>query len=148
MKQRYEVQTKFTYGWENVWRDENGNLEYFKSKKTAMKELKENVDYWNNDPNTTFKYYYNQYRVRKINYEKEKFTDHYKANGDVKADWDACFRNWIRRSIQFANARGQTKTFNSPYDSKSIQERRKRIYDVASVGDQTSNEKIRKISEE
>ena len=83
-----------------------------------------------------------------INYEKEKFTDHYKANGDVKADWDACFRNWIRRSIQFSNNRRSTKTFNSPYDSKSIQERRKRIYDVASVGDQTSNEKIRKISKE
>ena len=37
-----------------------------KNKKTAMKELKDNVDDWNNDPNTTFKYYYNQYRVRKI----------------------------------------------------------------------------------
>ena len=83
-----------------------------------------------------------------IDYEKEQFVDYYKSNGVLKADWDACFRNWIRRSIQFANARGQTKTFNSPYDSKSIQERRKRIYDVASVGDQTSNEKIRKISEE
>ena len=83
-----------------------------------------------------------------IHYEKEQFIDYYKSNGVLKADWDACFRNWIRRSIQFANARGQTKTFNSPYDSKSIQERRKRIYDVASVGDQTSNEKIRKISEE
>lgn len=83
-----------------------------------------------------------------INYEKEKFTDHYKANGDVKADWDACFRNWIRRSIKFSNDRGQAKTFNSPYDSKSIQERRKRIFDVASVGDQTSNAKIRKIRSE
>ena len=83
-----------------------------------------------------------------IHYEKEQFIDYYKSNGVLKADWDACFRNWIRRSIQFANARGQTKTFNSPYDSKSIQERRKRIYDVASVGDQTSNEKIRKISKE
>ena len=83
-----------------------------------------------------------------IHYEKEQFIDYYKSNGVLKADWDACFRNWIRRSIQFANARGQTKTFNSPYDSKSIQERRKRIYDVASVGDQTSNEEKRKISKE
>jgi len=83
-----------------------------------------------------------------LKYEEEQFVDYYKSNGVLKADWDACFRNWIRRSIQFANTRRQTKTFNSPYDSKSIQERRKRIYDVASVGDQTSNEKIRKISEE
>ena len=83
-----------------------------------------------------------------IHDEKEQFIDYYKSNGVLKADWDACFRNWIRRSIQFSNDRRSTKTFNSPYDSKSIQERRKRIYDVASVGDQTSNEKIRKISKE
>ena len=83
-----------------------------------------------------------------LKYEKEQFVDYYKSNGVLKADWDACFRNWIRRSIQFSNDRRSTKTFNSPYDSKSIQERRKRIYDVASVGDQTSNEKIRKISKE
>ena len=83
-----------------------------------------------------------------LKYEEEQFVDYYKSNGVLKADWDACFRNWIRRSIQFSNDRRSTKTFNSPYDSKSIQERRKRIYDVASVGDQTSNEKIRKISKE
>ena len=64
MTQRYEVQTKFTYGWENVWRDEDGNLEYFKTKKQAIKNLKDNVDDWNNDPNTTSKYYYSDYRVK------------------------------------------------------------------------------------
>ncbi|BAQ87924.1 Predicted transcriptional regulators (HipB) [uncultured Mediterranean phage uvMED] len=74
-----------------------------------------------------------------INYEKEKFTDHYKANGDVKADWDACFRNWIRRSIQFSNNRRQAQTRNNPYDSNAVQERRKRISDVASMGDQVSD---------
>lgn len=83
-----------------------------------------------------------------IKYEEEQFVDYYKSNGVLKANWDACFRNWIRRSIKFSNDRGQAKTFNSPYDSKSIQERRKRIFDVASVGDQTSNAKIRKIRSE
>ena len=67
MTQRYEVQTKFTYGWENTWIDEDGKLIYFDTRKEAIKELKENVDYWNNDPNTTFKYYYNDYRVRGVN---------------------------------------------------------------------------------
>ena len=66
MKKHYEVQTKFTYGWENTWVDKDGKLIYFYTREEAIKELKENVDYWNNDPNTTFKYYYNQYRVRKI----------------------------------------------------------------------------------
>ena len=63
----YEVQTKFIYGFENVWHDENGKLEYFDNRKQAIKELRKNVDDWNNDPNTTSKYYYNDYRVRRIN---------------------------------------------------------------------------------
>ena len=67
MKQRYEVQTRFIYGFENVWRDEDGNLEYFDTREQAIKELRENVDDWNNDPNTTSKYYYNDYRVRRVN---------------------------------------------------------------------------------
>ena len=66
-KKRYEVQTKFIYGFENVWRDEDGNLEYFDTREQAVKELRENVDDWNNDPNTTSKYYYNDYRVRRVN---------------------------------------------------------------------------------
>ncbi len=74
-----------------------------------------------------------------IEYEKKQFIDYYKANGTIAADWDAHFRNWIRRSIKFANNRGQAKAFNNPYDSKSIQERRRRIYDVASMGDKTNN---------
>ena len=66
----YEVQTKFLYGWENTWIDENGNSIYFDTREQAIKELRENVDDWNNDPNTKFKYYYNDYRVRKINDQK------------------------------------------------------------------------------
>ena len=65
MTQRYEVQTKFIYGFENVWRDEDDKLIYFDTRKQAIKELRENVDDWNNDPNTTSKYYYNDYRVRR-----------------------------------------------------------------------------------
>ena len=67
MKKRYEVQTKFIYGFENVWRDEDGKLIYFNTREQAIKELRENVDDWNNDPNTTSKYYYNDYRVRRVN---------------------------------------------------------------------------------
>ena len=63
MIKKYEVQTKFIYGWENVWHDENGNLEYFETKKEAIKNLKDNVDDWNNDLNTIEKYSYDDYRV-------------------------------------------------------------------------------------
>ena len=63
MTQRYEVQTKFIYGFENVWRDEDDKLIYFDTREQAIKELRENVDDWNNDPNTTEKYSYDDYRV-------------------------------------------------------------------------------------
>ena len=73
MKKKYEVQTKFIYGWENVWHDEDGNLEYFDTKKEAMKSLKENVDDWNNDPNTTERYSYNDYQVVYTDKNNNKF---------------------------------------------------------------------------
>jgi hypothetical protein len=60
----YEVQTKFIYGWENVWMGEDKPI-VFKTKKEAQAELKDNVDSWNNDPNTTSKYSYDDYRVVK-----------------------------------------------------------------------------------
>ena len=63
MSKKYEVQTKFVYGWENVWHDENDKLIYYKNKKSAMNDLKSNVDDWNNHSNTTEKYSYDNYRV-------------------------------------------------------------------------------------
>lgn len=36
--------------------------------------------------------------------ELEKFTDHFRANGERRRDWDACWRNWIRRAATFHRA--------------------------------------------
>lgn len=33
--------------------------------------------------------------------ETEKFIDHFSANGKPMKDWDAAWRNWIRRSVDF-----------------------------------------------
>tara|TARA_R110000851_G_scaffold149983_1_gene290732 strand:+ start:265 stop:492 length:228 start_codon:yes stop_codon:yes gene_type:complete len=60
---KYEIQTRFTYGWENVWMDDDNKPIVFKTKKEAKSELKDNVDSWNNDPNTTSKYSYDDYRI-------------------------------------------------------------------------------------
>ena len=62
MKKRYEVQTKFIYGWENVWKNEEDKLVYFKTKKLAMKELKDHLKDWKNvHPET--QYSYDDFRV-------------------------------------------------------------------------------------
>ena len=34
--------------------------------------------------------------------QAEQFRDHFAANGEPKQDWDAAFRNWIRRSPAYA----------------------------------------------
>ena len=34
---KYEVQTKFFYGWENTWIDEDSNLIYFDTREQAIK---------------------------------------------------------------------------------------------------------------
>lgn len=36
-----------------------------------------------------------------IQHQAELFRDHWLANGEVKDDWDATWRNWIRRAPQF-----------------------------------------------
>ena len=34
--------------------------------------------------------------------EHAKFRDHYKSNGKAMKDWDATWRNWMRRVKEFA----------------------------------------------
>ena len=36
--------------------------------------------------------------------ETQKFIDHFTANGKPMKDWDAAWRNWIRRSVEFARS--------------------------------------------
>lgn len=43
--------------------------------------------------------------------QAELFRDHWKGNGELKADWDATFRNWLRRAREFCRGRqGSTKS--------------------------------------
>jgi len=36
--------------------------------------------------------------------ELEKFRDHWTSKGEARLDWDATWRNWIRKAAQFSNA--------------------------------------------
>lgn len=40
-----------------------------------------------------------------IDRETEKFRDHFAANGKTMKDWDAAWKNWMRRSREFVPAR-------------------------------------------
>jgi hypothetical protein len=37
--------------------------------------------------------------------ETQKFLDHFAASGELKADWVAAWRNWMRRAPEFAPRR-------------------------------------------
>ncbi len=37
-------------------------------------------------------------RPQEIDNETDKFIDHWKGNGELKVDWQATWRNWMRRS--------------------------------------------------
>jgi len=63
MINKYEVQTKFTYGWENVWLDDKEKPIVFDTKEEAQSELKNNVDDWNRDSNTKHNIFTSDYRV-------------------------------------------------------------------------------------
>lgn len=39
-------------------------------------------------------------------YETEKFLDHHRAKGSKFLDWEAAWRNWMRRAIEWAPHRG------------------------------------------
>lgn len=40
-----------------------------------------------------------------IDYETEKFRDHFRASGDRKVDWAAAWRNWMRRASEMRASR-------------------------------------------
>lgn len=33
--------------------------------------------------------------------ELEKFRDHWRAKGELRADWSATWRNWLRRALEY-----------------------------------------------
>ena len=71
---------------------------------------------------------------KEFDYETERqiFVDHYKSVGGTKSDWHAAFRNWLRRSKKFANAR-PTKESNFIGSAEGIQARRERINNVTNL---------------
>lgn len=38
--------------------------------------------------------------------EREKFRDYWRSRGEVRRDWQAAYRNWIRREAEYMAERG------------------------------------------
>jgi hypothetical protein len=52
-----------------------------------------------------------------IEYETEKFCDHFRGSGATKLDWPLTWKNWMRRAAEGTFSRGRAspgKATNSP----------------------------------
>ena len=97
-----------------------------------MGKLKPITEEW--EPSTlTLQKMHKNYPGVDIDYEQEKFIDYYLSNGATRADWNASFRMWIRRCVEYKQSnesKGHTAT-----GSREIQNRRSRISGVAQSRD-------------
>jgi hypothetical protein len=63
--------------------------------------------------------------------ERDKFTDYWRSRGEVRKDWDAAYRNWIRREAEFSKTRPSSRAGGPPSRTTSIdqanRERRDRV---------------------
>ena len=70
-----------------------------------------------------------------IDYERErdKFIDYYTAQGRTAKNWQAMFKLWVRRSVEF---RAESDRTRATYDKTSptfVRDRRERILDMSNV---------------
>ena len=80
-----------------------------------------------------------------IQYEQEKFVDYYLSNGGVSANWEAAFRNWIRRADEYDRSRGVRESGHTETNSSNVSNRRKRILRVAKSGNTTMDGSVKRL---
>jgi hypothetical protein len=56
----------------------------------------------------------NGFEPQWVDRETEKFVDHFKATGKPMKDWDAAWKNWMRRSREFGPARASPNGHSPP----------------------------------
>ena len=57
-----------------------------------------------------------------IDNETDRFRDYWIAEGKPKADWRATWRNWIRRSVEFTNAKTKRNTGRTSDNHRRLSE--------------------------
>lgn len=91
--QKYEIQTQFIYGWENVWKDENDNLVIFNSYAEAKEELANHLaeGYKALKEGDLSEFSENDYRINPVNSQTKRkimeYYDNYEVH-PVKEDVD------------------------------------------------------------
>ena len=91
------------------------------------------------------KYAINQIKDLQSKYEKDKFVDYYLSNGGVSANWEAAFRNWIRRAYEYGRKGEARGSGHAATSTKDVSDRRSRILRVAKSGDSKSDGNIKRF---
>lgn len=108
-----------------------------------MSKLKPMTEEWEPSTSTLQKMQTN-YPGVDLDYEQEKFVDYYLSNGATRADWNASFRMWIRRCVEYKQSnesKGHIAT-----STGEIQNRRSRISGVAQSRDSgSSSSKVKRL---
>ena len=84
-----------------------------KPKRKPAKRSAQLSDDWKPQPQATAPLALIGWESARIGFEVDKFRDHAKATGRTAKDWDAAFRNWVRKAMEFSQARG-TSTPGGP----------------------------------
>tara|TARA_R100001530_G_scaffold136286_1_gene116221 strand:- start:1613 stop:1957 length:345 start_codon:yes stop_codon:yes gene_type:complete len=80
-----------------------------------------------------------------IQYEQDKFVDYYLSNGGVSANWEAAFRNWIRRADEYGRKGEARGTGHAATSTKDVSDRRSRILRVAKSRDNKSDGSVKRF---
>lgn len=108
-----------------------------------MSKLKPMTEEWEPSASTLLKMQTN-YPGVDLDYEQEKFVDYYLSNGATRADWNASFRMWIRRCVEYKQS-NESKG-HSATGTREIQNRRSRISGVAESRDSgQADNKIKRL---
>lgn len=72
-----------------------------------------------------------------VNRETFKFRDHFKATGKPMKDWDAAWKNWMRRSREFGPARASPNGHSPPLElsPERIAEHQRRARELGYQGE-------------
>lgn len=76
----------------------------------------------------TKKYINQQFREIDYDYEVEQFRDYYISTGDVRSDWDAAFRFWIRKSHKMDSSISKRRSSSKSSSMAEVNDRRLRDY--------------------
>lgn len=121
----------------------NGNITSPSNARAKPKQLM--PDDWQPDPDVAAQLA-SSFPHLEISHEADQFRDYWLARGEPRADWQAAFRNWVRKSAQSASRPTQLRTPYPTRGERIAELNRQRISAFLSDGDPLEAEPPRPLA--